>query len=262
MASSSDTLSRTLDFALTFLSEKVLDISNKQALCICDFSHLDRFTLGSINRNVKPEWVKEMKKSIQEMHAIGRRTTVTVAIDLRDIKIALEDSEAAQDFKAVIIDSQHRWMAMKELRQQHPGMDYKFWLVVYIIESEEDMKTLLFDLDRRLDITPDDKMQIEIRKRFVEAFSKITEGHEKRRCVQRTKNHPILRDADVMRALARLSVDEMISKMKDCAKLYKREYEDAGLPRSSVIHSTVEATKLYQMIQWQSGAWIKKMLGI
>lgn len=257
-----DSISSTLDQALAYLCEKTLDVNNKQAICLSGFAHLDRFTLGSINRDVKPTWVKEMKKSILDMHAIGRRTTVTVAIDLRDIKIALEDPEAAQDFKAVIVDSQHRWMAMKELREQHPGMDYKFWLIVYITESEEEMKALLLDLDRRLDITPDDKAQIEIRKRFVEAFSKLTEGHEKRRCVQRTKNHPILRDADVMRALSRMTREDMESKLRDCAKLYKREYEDARLAKSSALYATVEGTKLYQMIQWQSGAWIKKMLNV
>ena len=112
MASSSDNIdvndhaviAHNLDIALNYISEKVYDVNPKQALCLSNMDYLDKFTLGSINRDINPKWIKEMKTSLLDMHAIERRTTVTVCIDVRDIQIALTDPEAAKDFKAIILD--------------------------------------------------------------------------------------------------------------------------------------------------------------
>lgn len=255
-------ISHNLNIALGLLSEKTYDVSNKQALCLSSMEYIDRFALGSINRDINAEWVKEMKRSIIEMASVGRRTTVTVCIDVRDIQIALTDQEAGSEFKAVIVDSQHRWSAMKELKRENPLMEYRFWLVVYVVHNEDDMKQLFLDLDKRLDITPSDKEQIAIRKRFVNAFSELTDEHEKRRCVQRTKNLPILRDQEVMRALARLTTSDIKTRIQTVAEKYKREFETADLPKTSVLYQVINDTKLYQLIHWQSGSWVKEMLGI
>jgi hypothetical protein len=238
----------------------VYDVNPKQALCLSNMDYLEKFTLGSINRDINIKWVQEIKKNLLHMHAINRRTTITLCIDVRDIQIALTDPEAAKDFKAVICDGQHRVNTLKELKKENPEMKYEFWLVVYVIESEDEMKKLLFDLDKRLDITPSDKKQIEIRKTFITAFTKLTEGHDKRRCVQRTKNHAILRNEEVIRALSHLTEEHMRVKIIECSEYYKKDYEDAGIAKISPIYIVIEATKLYQLVNWQSGAWIKKML--
>lgn len=251
-------INQTLDQALGYISEKVLDVNSKQALCLSNLNFLDRMTLGSINRNINPSWVSEMKKSILDMQQIQRRTTITVCIDIRDIEIAL--TEGGEDFKVVIIDAQHRWLAMKEIKQENPDFEYQFWLVVYIVNSEEETKKLLFDLDRRLDITPNDKQQIQIRQRFIDAFSLLTRNHEKRRCIQRSKNLPILRDPDIMRVLHKMNLEEIKEKIKECALHYKQEFIEADLPKHSALYLTINDTKLYQLIHWQSGSWIKKML--
>ena len=199
-------------------------MNHKQALCLSNLDYLDKFTLGSINRNINIKWVKEMKTSLIEMHAIERRTTIMVCIDIRDIQIALTDLEAAKEFKALICDGQNRVTALKELKKENPDMQYKFWLVVYIIQSEDEMKKLLFDLDKRLDITPSDKKQIEIRQNFINAFSKLTQNFDKKRCVQRTKNHAILRNEDIIRALSKFNEDQIYEKIKECALLYKKDF--------------------------------------
>lgn len=262
MESDPAVISHNLNIALGLLSEKTYDVSNKQALCLSSLEYINRFTLGSINRDINTEWVKEMKRSIIEMASVGRRTTVTVCIDVRDIQIALTDQEAGNEFKAVIIDSQHRWTAMQELKKENPLMEYKFWLIVYVVHNEDDMKQLFLDLDKRLEITTSDKEQISVRKRFVNAFSDLTEEHEKRRCVQRTKNLPVLRDQEVMRALSRLTTAEIKTKIQNIAEKYKREFESADLPKTSVLYQVINGTKLYQLIHWQSGSWVKEMLGI
>ena len=250
------------DEAAKYLGRSIIDPGDKtrQALVLTDASFLDRYTLGSVNRNVNVQWVSEIKEEMRQLHERKERTVCTACIDVRHIKGALEDPEAARDFKAVLLDGQHRFSALSELcREDEKYKAYSFWVVLYIVQSDEEMEQLLRDMDKRIVFTEDDVVTIDVRMRFIKAFKELTAGQETRRCITGTINHPVLRDPKITEALRRLPKDAIISLIQKSAAEYKEKFEQSRLKKSALL-DVIEKTKLYQLIEWQSGFWIREML--
>jgi hypothetical protein len=249
------------DEAAKYLGKQVLDPGHntRQALILSDASHLHKFTLGSINRNVNPDWKLEMKKELKTLHVKKERTTFVACIDVRYIKGALEDPEAAQDFKAIILDGQHRICSLRELVSEDASFkDYEFWVVLYIIQNDEEMEQLLKDLDKRIAFNLDDIVTIDVRMRFIKAFKELTVGQESRRCITGTINHNVLRDSDVLNEIKKFNKSEIKALILKSAEQYKSKFEMAKLHKGALL-DTIMKTNLYNLIDWQSGSWIREM---
>jgi hypothetical protein len=252
------------DEAAKYLGRQIIDPgeNTRQALILTDASYLSRYTLGSVNRNINPAWKDEMKRTIRQLHERKERFTGVACIDVRHIKGAMDDPEAAYDFKAIILDSQHRMEALKELCTEDPTFrTYSFWMILYIVQSDDEMHQLLIDLDKRQAFSEEDTTAVTLRLRFIQAFKELTTSQETRRCVTGTLNHPILRESDVLNRLKGHTVQSLRSLMQKCASEYKERYEQSRLPARSALAETIAHTKLYQLINWQSGLWIREMLG-
>lgn len=256
--------SHHLDMAASIIGKQVLDVQpgTRQILVKSDTSYLNRLTLGSLNRDINPQWVEEMKSVMLKKIQAQERIQITACIDVRDIKISISDPEAGYDFKAVIVDGQHRTTALKELVQQYPNIFYEFRIEVFVIASEEEYIALLKELNTNYIFSKSDLGTVDARKRFIEVFNNLTKGHEHRRCVQRTKNHDVLRDKMVMSQLSKLSSYELEKKMLLCAATYKNEWEVNATPKmlKSALGQTIHSTGLYQLIHWETGKWIKSMI--
>lgn len=250
------------DEAAKYLGKSIVDQGEKtrQALILTDASYLERYTLGSVNRNINPQWVSEIKTEMRKLYDRKERTTCTACIDVRHIKGALEDPEAAKDFKAIVLDGQHRFSALCELIKEDPKYSsYSFWVVLYLVQSDEEMEQLLRDMDKRIVFTDDDVVTIDVRMRFIKAFKELTVGQETRRCVTGTLNHPVLRDPKITEVLRKLPKDAIKSMISKTAYEYKNKFEQSRLKKSALL-DVIERTKLYQLIEWQSGMWIREML--
>jgi hypothetical protein len=122
------------------------------------------------------------------------------------------------------------------------------------------MEQLLRDMDKRIVFTDDDVVTIDVRMRFIKAFKELTAGQETRRCVTGTLNHPVLRDPKITEILRKLPKEAIKSMIAKTAYEYKDKFEQSRLKKSALL-DVIEKTKLYQMIEWQSGMWIREMLG-
>ena len=249
------------DEAAKYLGKSILDIGQhtRQALILSDGSNISKFTLGSVNRNINPEWKKEIKQVMKELYDKKERTTLIACIDVRYIKAAMEDPEAASEFKAIILDGQHRLVSLRDLiEEDQKYKSYEFWVVIYIIQNDEEMLQLLKDMDKRIAFNEQDVSTVDIRMKFIKAFKELCQGQESRRCVTGTINHPILRDINVLNEIKKYSHEELKTKIKSIAKSYKPRFDLSKLSKSA-LSDTIKATHLYQLIDWQSGLWVREL---
>lgn len=256
--------SKYYDEAAKFLGKHICDSGEqtRQMMILSDCSFIDKFTFGSVNRDIDPDWVNEMKKVMKNLYEKRERTTCVACIDVRHIKGALEDTEAAQEFKALIIDSQHRITALKELCEEDAKYkSYSFWVVLYIVQSDEEIEQLLKDMDKRRPFNDDDMVTVDVRLRFIQAFKEVTVGCETRRCVTGTINHPVLRDLKVLETLKKHTKNEIKSFIQKAALEHRQRFEQANLAPKTALCETINHTKMYQLVDWQSGMWIREMLG-
>ena len=249
------------DEAAKYLGTSVIDAGHKtrQALILSNGSHIHKYSLGSVNRNINVTWKNEMKSTLKDLHAQKERTMLTACIDERCIKAAMDDPEACQDFKAVILDGQHRAEALKELITENKDYEaYEFWVVLYITRTDEEMEQLLKDLDKRFTFTDDDIITVDARMRFIKALKELIPGQENRRCITGTINHAILRETDIIESIKKCSKHQIVERMIKTSQTYKNKFEQSKLSKGA-LHDTIVATKLYQLIDWQSGLWIREM---
>ena len=252
---------RYCDEAAKYLGKRFLDYSNRQCIVLSDATYIDRLELFSINRNVNAAWVTEMKKVIMNLFENRERFTMTVCIDLRHIKSALEDPEAARDFKGLVVDGQHRFVALQQLCAENSKYkNYEFWIQIYLVQNDQEIYDLLKNLDKRLSFTTEDTNIVDARIKFIKAFRQlIPESEQHRRCVTGTCNHSVLRDDTIIRQLKVLGVHDIKSLIEKTAREYKDKFEQAKLNKGA-LQTTIMASKQYQLIEWTSGDWIRRML--
>lgn len=215
--------------ALKYVTTRVLDVSDggTQAMGVADFSKLDAMKLGSANRNVNAEWVDDLMRTMfSELHTRKERTLLTLCIDLREVQAALEDPEARAAFRAVILDGQHRWTAMRQIRDNHPGVDIPFWVTVNLVRTDAEMHDIITRLERRSPITDIDRLVMEARKRFKDALMLLVGANNLRRhAFHEAADHPVLREPRVCAALARVpTVDAMRDALARLATEYEARY--------------------------------------
>jgi hypothetical protein len=252
---------RYCDEAAKYLGKRFLDYSNRQCIILSDATYLERLDLFSINRNVNSTWVVEMKKVLSNLFESRERFTMTVCIDIRHIKSALEDPEAAKDFKGLVVDGQHRFMALKELCEEDTKYkSYEFWIQTYLVQNDQEIHDLLKNLDKRLTFTAEDTQIVDARLKFIKAFRQlIPDSEQHRRCVTGTCNHSVLRDNIIIEKLKLLGVNEIKSLIEKTAREYKEKFEQAKLNKGA-LQTTIIGSKQYQLIEWTSGDWIRRML--
>ena len=216
--------------ALEYVTTRVLDVADggTQALGISDFTKLDAMKLGSMNRNVNAQWVADLVKTMfQELHTKRERTMLTLCIDLTQVSAALVDEEARASFCAVILDGQHRWSAMKAIREAYPGTNIPFWVTVHLVHSDAEQQDIIAKLDRRSNITDIDRMVMESRKRFKDALMcAVGPSNLRRHCFIEAADHAVLREPRISAALARrVTSVEVASTMIDaCSTAYEARY--------------------------------------
>lgn len=266
-ASVADVSAADLAQALAWLGNVVYcnESGTKQAFLCSDVSYIGRFDLDPANRNINPEWVREMKKEVLMLHSQNEIMTLTAAIDKRNIAAFIEAKNSGEDlgmFKAILLDGQHRWSALKQLRDEQPGVPFRFFLTVYVVEDDEEIKKRLMQLNKRREFTSSDAAEVDGRLRFLKVWNAVTLGNENRVCVRRIRNNELLRKVSVIKALMHMNEDAIRSKIMEIAQKYKQEYEGSNeRVKRSVVGQVIRATGLYQLID-ANGAWIELIAAV
>lgn len=253
-----------LQEAAKLLGKQLLDSVplGRQALLLSDQSYLHRLGLGAVNRDVNAKWVAKLKPEMTRLVMARERTTISACIDLREVKRAIEEQNGAADFKAVVLDGQHRVTCLTEMLAEHPTLRYDFWLQIYIVSSELEMMQLIEDFDKRLVITAKDKKTMQDRHMFTDTFLKlVSKVHHHRRCVTGVLNNKTLRDEKVVEALQNIDPADLAKRFMAVAEKYKAKYEANPPKPTSVVAKVVEDTKLYFLTEYERPEWIYDIVG-
>ena len=252
--------------ALEYVTTRVLDVAEggTQAMGVADFSKLDVMKLGSTNRNVNAEWVQELVTTMfQELNARRERTVLTLCIDTSQLKAATEDEDARAGFRAVILDGQHRWSAMRAIRDAYPGTNIPFWVVVHLVRSDAEQQAIIDRLERRSPITDVDRGVVDARMRFKNALMTLVgAGNLRKHAFIEAADHAVLREPRVCAGLARLGgIDAMRAALEGVSAEYEPLYRDchkASLRGSA--RTVIRDTRLYFFMA-DPREWVPRMLG-
>jgi hypothetical protein len=208
-----------------------------------------------------------MKLEIIKMARTGECMTLTLAIDERDVKIAMEDPEIGMEqggFKAIILDGQHRWEAMMELLQEIPDMIYNIWLVVYLVLSDEEIDARLKALNKRRNFSQDDTDKVATITRFFQAFDAIIKSENmRRRCVQKVRKSDIFNTPAFIKKNKHKNVQQFTDALYMIAQS-RRQYwetrinETDGKIGKTVLGDVIRSTKMYQLMD-ETCKWLNEL---
>lgn len=261
MANVAEVSGNDLAQALNWLGQVVYcnQDGTRQAFLCSDVTYVGRFDLDPANRNINDEWVREMKTEIKALHERNEMMTLTAAIDKRSIAAFIEAKMSGEDlgmFKAILLDGQHRWSALKQLRDEQPGTPFKFFLIVYVVDNDEEIKMRLMQLNKRREFTKADAAEVDGRLRFLKVWNQVTLGHENRVCVRRIRNSELLRKVPVIKALMNMSEDQIYQKIHQVAQKHQAAYEASeDRFKRSMAGKVVRATGMYQLVK-DDASWI------
>lgn len=251
MAVSTDDLKLALNWIGT-----PLNITARQALVVSGSAYLEHFDIHPGNRNIDHGWVQQMKSEIVTMTANGEMMILTVAIDFRDIMAFVVNREEMLDtFKAIILDGQHRWQAFRELYHE-TGMPINFYVMVYLVNSDEQIKEKLMNLNKCREFTKEDAVEVSARVKFLQVWEEVAKPCEHRRCIRRIKNSKRLRSVNITNVLAKMTPEDIRNKLFKIAALYYKQFQDTNDKfKKSVPGQVITSTKLYQL-SCDDDAWL------
>ena len=227
-----------------------------------DHTYIDRFAIHELNRNVDMAWVSQMKIEIMKTVMAEECMTLTLAIDKRQIETAMNEPDGHDQggFKAIILDGQHRWEAMRHLKEEVPGLSFNIWLIVYIVNNDAEILHRLETLNKRRAFSQADNDKIAVTQQFLEAFERLhTPSNQTRRCVVKVRKSRILKSDTFIAKHRTTTVEDFIARMIDISLQYKElwhSYEEKT--RKSVLNDVIRNTKLYQLAD-DTCNWLKEL---
>ena len=247
-------------FAATILGTKILSCNPQQLLIESDQSFLPRFTIHELNRNVDENWVHQMKVEIMK-NAMGKECmTLTLAIDERMIQAAMAEPEGDihGGFKAIVLDGQHRLAGMNQLIHEMPSINFKIWLIVYIVKNDQEILNRLETLNKRRNFSEADNNKILVTRQFLEAFETVHgPNHQTRRCIMNVRKSPILKSEEFIKKHRLTTVDKFETKIRVVSEMYKTRVEECG-GKKGTLFEVIKSTGLHQLID-HSCNWLMEL---
>jgi hypothetical protein len=251
---------KEFSFAASILGTKILSCNPQQILVESDQSFLSRFTIHELNRNVDENWVHQMKVEIMKNAMAQECMTLTLAIDERMIQTAMAEPEGDihGGFKAIVLDGQHRLAGMKQLVQEMPSINFKIWLIVYIVKNDQEILNRLETLNKRRNFSDADNIKILVTKHFLEAFEAIHRpAHQSRRCIMNVRKSPILKSDAFIKKHRLTTVDKFESKIRVVSEMYKARAEECE-GKKGTLFEVIKSTGLHQLID-NSCNWLMEL---
>jgi len=254
----------SLVYAATWLGTGILSTNPNQVLLESNESFIDKFAIHALNRNVDMNWVSEMKVQLLKTVMAQETMTLTLAIDKRMVLQAIEepepnDAQGGGGFKAIILDGQHRWEAMKQVKEEMPNIHFKIWLIVYIVENDIEIVQRLETLNKRRMFSRADDEKVAVMKRFLHGFGAVhTQEYQSRRCIGKIRKSPVLRSEQFIKRHRTTTAEQFTEKIKEIANAYQEIWEAARNHTNPTLNLTIQNTGLYQLID-TSCSWLEKI---
>jgi len=248
--------------ALEYVTSRTLDATANVALGVSGFAYLDRMRVAEMNRNVSDAWATSLMAELEDMGQRQERTIITLSIDLREVATAMTDAEVAANFKATILDGQHRVAAMRKLRERFPAADLPFWVVVYLARDDADQQRIILNLNKRAPMSAADRDVMQVKQRFIAALREAVGVHDRRHPVKAVLEAlpDLLADAAVLGALRGVETATLVERLQRCALDYQPLYDDT-LKRtlSGATQALVRETRLFFFMR-PAAEWVRHML--
>ena len=248
--------------ALEYVVSRTLDCTANVAMGVSGFAYLDRLRVAELNRNVSEAWVGALTTEMADIAQRQERTVITLSIDLQEVAAAQVDAEVAANFKATILDGQHRVAAMRRLRERQPDADIPFWVVVYLARDDADQQRIIRNLNKRSPMSASDRDVMEAKRRFVSALREVVGLHDRRHPVKAVLEAlpGLLADPAVLTALRGLETPALVTMLERCASDYRPLYEGT-LKRtlSSATQTLVRETNMHFFVR-PAAEWVRHML--
>ena len=231
-------------------------LHDKQLLIEADESSLLKLQPHLINRNIDNEWVEKLKlplmKTIQNKYTF---TNFVIAILLDEINI---DTEGAESYRVVILDSQHRSRALTKLLEEIPTLKFNIIFEVYLVESDKEIRERIDQINYQQVFKEKDKIDINARANFSDVFYEILGEKMKHKCAKKVLDSHILKDPEFIRRIQDKSQDEIKKRLLELSTEYIPLYENEKLKDPTfdkkVLGKTIIYSKLYQLcddsLQW------------
>lgn len=261
---------KDIETACVWIGKKLLHWNSndnpKQILVLSDLSSIDKFDEHPLNRTTDPDWVSKMTIQMLNLATKNEATTLEIAINKNDIRAyatAMSDGET-YEYKVIILDGQHRWKAMREIKNTMPHIKMDIILHVHVCEDEDDIVNHLNAINNRRAFTDVHSEQVAMVSRFFKAVDNIvTPSNRTRRCVTKLKNsNKILKSAEFNNKFKNYSVADFEQAIKKNAESYKAkwdEYVNADIKHSkTALYQVVYGTKLYNLVD-DSYEWLMKL---
>lgn len=254
-----------------------LHTNGQQALVLSNNTLVDKlYDMTNVNRDIDDAWVQKMKAEVLHMADHGQNMTVTVGIDVRDIRAIMAALQANateeerrilyEGFKVRVYDGQHRLKALSELYYERPHAKYEFYALVYIIQNNEDEKLLLEKLNTRREFTQKDQQVVDARKMFLDVWDQVTgERNETRLCVRNIRTTKRIRSPHITEALSKMSASQMREKLFKIAENFRADFtKECETPKfvGSAVYKVIADTKLYQLVCYyrsRDDSWLEQL---
>lgn len=243
---------------------KVIDgRKGKQILLLCDVSILDKLELHPCNRNIDQDWVEKLKipmmKSASDNESLGM---MYIAIVKKDVEIAKMGEDGNYSFKPIILDFQHRYFSLKQIRDQIPDFNFNVYVTVYIVDNDQEIIQRIKNINARREFDNTDNNDLLVRALFKESLDEILGNRTKHRFVSKIYNNGVLRDKKWTKKLWNRDKEWFKKRLLAISKNYKLSYTQKidNTPKftKTVLGQSIQETGLYQLID-EHNLWLESI---
>jgi hypothetical protein len=253
--------------SLLYVTNKIIGVKTTPTRCI------DLLEPHVLNRTINPDRVKELESVLKTVVLSGEFIELSIAIETSSIQSIITDCLSEDhtvvkqtDYKFKILDGQHRWKAIQNIRDL-PGMDSLIiHLKIYLASNEKEIVRRIDEINDIRSFSKDEKTQINVTYNFLMAFSALTIGTSGS-VIDRVKNCEYIKTDEFRkkhRDVGENQFQELILKLSQAYEeqwngfVHKLIESNPSHYRRGLVYRVVEKTKLYHL-HCLPIDWIKKL---
>jgi hypothetical protein len=264
MAAMSEMDLRTHANSIPNILGKVVSAHKNQCFVDSDNTYLRFLERHHANRLVDTDWVQELEKDMYAMITDGDVCEIEVAVILSDIQSYLADQDRGEDFKAVIVDGQHRVEAFKNIMKKHPNLRFPIWFKVYLVNTDDDIDKLIEKINNRRSFNQMDYAKKKVNATFIKAITQLVgEKNMNRRYILKVKRCKLLNDLKFVEKYKMATENDFIGVLNALSEQYKAACLNAVTLdqkySKSAVFQLIIASKQYQFMA-EPEEWITKMM--
>ena len=233
--------------------------SRNTAMFIMNKNDMEYVERSSFNRSPDKQHAASLEKYIKQRIFSGE------IVDNLKLCVLQEDIMSTppdQKVKLYVADGQHRDIARKTVQDRHPHCpDYRFLNHVKILETEEEMKEYVTELNKALPQSEENNKGRDGRQKFFAGLSSIVKDageSMRRRCLRDIALNKQLEDGEPLNVVMRgMTPEEIKMELIILGRMYEPVFHEAKMP-NNVKSKVIRQTRLYQLTA-PADQWLREL---